>query len=712
MSRWYAAILFASRPEIGCVLALATTFAPDHGFLGLVCGHVAYLTGRLFELPDADMESGLYGANGVLFGLWIGTHIADQRMMIFLCLAGGFLICLLTRAFVNTIGYWLHLPTGSLPFVTAALLCSHSLVAQERLFGVDVLRPTGYSSGFLDRFLAHPVATGPVEVVLREGLLLVGSIGAVLFQRQLVPCIVATVALFASSRMLFLITTGGFLFVRLALGLLPLSAAGFETFVGLNSVLIAISLGGTFLLPGARTFLLMLGAQAVGLVTSLSLAGLARVWGCDFTALPFNLMVAGAFLMLQGRAFGARPFPPGPAFRSPEEALNYYRRWNDRLFHRAMSLPVFGEWQIVQGFDGAETHKGPWRYGMDLAAVDDQRRRFRSTGLVHEDYFAFGAPVRSPVDGVVAAAWDQIDDNPIGSTNLKEPWGNFVLIHSAGVYVGLYHLRRGSLEVVVGQPVVVGTPVGRVGNSGRSSLPHLHVQVQLQPVAGAPSVPFLIRDIVSAEGDGATFHSTTRPIEQAVVREAVLSEEAVAAMAFRMGEQWRMVVETAGARTDETWTFSYSLAGTLLITDGRGEVELHVAARSLEVIRTSGRPLAALDLFALALADLPHERFAGLHWTTRLQGPQARPFLTRSRRALSWIAGEIFSATCLHRLVDDEGASSIEGALCLRVVCGAAVTGDPDGAARLQARFLRGAFLDLVLEGGSTPRLTCRRLSS
>jgi len=56
-----------------------------------------------------------------------------------------------------------------------------------------------------------------------------------------------------------------------------------------------------------------------------------------------------------------------------------------------------------------------------------------------------------------------------------------VLAVGAGRYVVLAHLRRGSVRVHSGQRVRAGQLLGRVGNSGNSSEPHLHVHAQDTP---------------------------------------------------------------------------------------------------------------------------------------------------------------------------------------------------------------------------------------
>ncbi len=55
---------------------------------------------------------------------------------------------------------------------------------------------------------------------------------------------------------------------------------------------------------------------------------------------------------------------------------------------------------------------------------------------------------------------------------------NFVAIeHPDGLVTYYFHLKKGSVLVEVGQWVECGTPLGLVGSSGYSSLPHLHFGV-------------------------------------------------------------------------------------------------------------------------------------------------------------------------------------------------------------------------------------------
>jgi murein DD-endopeptidase MepM/ murein hydrolase activator NlpD len=75
---------------------------------------------------------------------------------------------------------------------------------------------------------------------------------------------------------------------------------------------------------------------------------------------------------------------------------------------------------------------------------------------------------------------------------LPEADGNHVIIRfGKGIYAGYAHLIPGSISVKVGDRVRVGQQIGRLGNSGASSGPHLHFQVMSKPtLVDAEGLPF------------------------------------------------------------------------------------------------------------------------------------------------------------------------------------------------------------------------------
>jgi murein DD-endopeptidase MepM/ murein hydrolase activator NlpD len=85
---------------------------------------------------------------------------------------------------------------------------------------------------------------------------------------------------------------------------------------------------------------------------------------------------------------------------------------------------------------------------------------------------------------VVRAVDGQPDQAP--ATRLQSLEGNHVILACDGVWIVLAHLMQASVRVAKGSEVPVGDVLGRVGNSGASDEPHLHIHAQTPGTAEAP----------------------------------------------------------------------------------------------------------------------------------------------------------------------------------------------------------------------------------
>lgn len=101
---------------------------------------------------------------------------------------------------------------------------------------------------------------------------------------------------------------------------------------------------------------------------------------------------------------------------------------------------------------------------------------------MNAEYGIWEMPVYSPVVGeVVGVCSDQVDIMP-----LKEEFtslaGNYVYIKvtETNSYLIFAHLKEDSIPVNVGDKVEPGQLLGKIGNSGTTSEPHLHLQHQRQ----------------------------------------------------------------------------------------------------------------------------------------------------------------------------------------------------------------------------------------
>ena len=234
---------------------------------------------------------------------------------------------------------------------------------------------------------------------------------------------------------------------------------------------------------GHRAFTVLLVVAAV-VMAALALVPYQRVY------LATNLLVAIGWGFLAVQLVGINRPPSDPVVIDWPLAGEWYVFSGGRSdlinAHYPASLPVVGPEQ-ADALDVIQLQNGRSRTG-------DARQL--------SSYLAFGQPVLAPGDGIVTAIADTLPDLPVGTSDNKHLEGNYLVLDLGGQrYVMLAHLKQGSARVAMGDRVRRGQPIAQVGNSGSTSEPHLHLQVQNQPTFG-PSTrglrtyPMLVRDVV------------------------------------------------------------------------------------------------------------------------------------------------------------------------------------------------------------------------
>jgi len=205
-------------------------------------------------------------------------------------------------------------------------------------------------------------------------------------------------------------------------------------------------------------------------------------------SLPFNLLFALGWAFL-GVQFVRVQLPPSAA-----EAV-------------LLDPPFHGEWYVFHGGRSSlMNHHFTWRqqrHALDILKLVGGRS-YKGDDAKLESYAAFGQDLLAPADGVVAAVVHDQPDQPIGGSDLSQPAGNRVVIEIApDRFVMLAHLLKDSATVAKGDRVSRGQRVGRCGNSGNTSEPHLHLQVQNRVDFEAKDLrtfPILFRNVTLARG--------------------------------------------------------------------------------------------------------------------------------------------------------------------------------------------------------------------
>lgn len=154
--------------------------------------------------------------------------------------------------------------------------------------------------------------------------------------------------------------------------------------------------------------------------------------------------------------------------------------------HRSLRVAVDG-----QRIETPETFAVDW-------ALIENNRVSEGDGSRNEDFYDFGKDVLAVADSTVVKVIDgQPNQSPTATfvpTDITQYGGNQVMLEIApNVYAWYAHLQPGTIPVKVGDQVKTGTPLGKIGNSGPSAGPHLHLSVLDGPdPTSARSLPFVI----------------------------------------------------------------------------------------------------------------------------------------------------------------------------------------------------------------------------
>jgi Peptidase family M23 len=175
--------------------------------------------------------------------------------------------------------------------------------------------------------------------------------------------------------------------------------------------------------------------------------------------LVFSAIVLGLFTLLDAAALGSHVRPAASI---------------------DLSFPfASGAYYVIQGGNSVVTNPFHSLSGSKLAFDIAKLNTFgnRANGVAPRalsDYEIFGELVYSPCAGTVLAVGDTAADNPPGMPDREHP-ANYVSIKCGDVEIYMAHLMQGSAMVAPGHAVMSKQPLGRVGNSGNTLEPHLHI---------------------------------------------------------------------------------------------------------------------------------------------------------------------------------------------------------------------------------------------
>lgn len=480
----YSEIYFADNLLLGIVIIAVTFLDFNAGCCGLLSILSAYCFSRLTFLNQQTFES-YYFYNPLLVGLSIGVLYKISLPIILLIIVSGILSIALTVTLGHLLKKYTELPILSIPFVIVSFII-YSAVSEN----------SGVSSMYN---IYHPFFSAFVMPKVFSGYFV--SLGSIFFSQNVMAGILIAAALFVHSRIIFLLSIIGYgvgIFMASLFSsnlLLPCSELNY-----FNFILVAIAVGGIYLIPSFKSYLISTFAVTISYVILTSNESFFRVYGVPVFTLPFNVTVLCFiyYFDIINSKLRTRDY-----LKTPEEnldfSINYTRRFQSD--YPSIFLPFSGEWMVSQSFNDELTHKGPWKFGVDFVLINDAGGQFNGVPNQAESFFAFSKPILSPVSGTVVTVVNDITDNEIGSVNRENNWGNAIVIYDPrGFYVKICHLKKDSVIPKPGMVVETGQLIAQCGNSGYSPYPHIHIQVQNKAENSASTLEFRFEQVLTPDG--------------------------------------------------------------------------------------------------------------------------------------------------------------------------------------------------------------------
>lgn len=535
IARAYSALFFLDSPPAGGLLLAATFVYPNVGGAGLAAALVGSWVAGLFDFPRAQRCTCVL--NALLVGLSLGAFYQLNWQLASLIAAGAALAVFTSAALADLFWRQERLPVLVIPFL---LVAGVAALAARQIDGLTPMPAYGgsYSTPWLpawaDSFL--------------------GMLGATFFTVHPLAGAVVLIVMAWRSRYLALLSVAALLVGQLGFILLRVDPPPLLlVWAGFNLVLTSIAIGGIYTVPGIAGFLTAMLAALLTTLLLLACQDLLLVYRLPVIALPYIVITLIFLLALRTRVSIAPPWlaaQPGMPEQNYERA-RLARVRNGEVNSVPLLLPVFGRWQIYQGFNGEHTHRPPWQHALDFHVTQDGSS-FSGKGEHLDEFYCFGLPVLCPVNGKVVRVRDHLPDNAPGEVDTKNNWGNFVLIQlDSGLHVLLAHLKQHSVRVKESEWVTPGKLLGACGSSGRSPQPHLHLQVQRAAHLGSPTEPFHLCSLLHHHDDGTSeYLVNARPRVGDILEAALVDPRLATPMHLPVGRQLTYLLEGDGVPPD------------------------------------------------------------------------------------------------------------------------------------------------------------------
>ncbi len=607
----YSLIYFCRNSRLGGILLAATFISPTFGLFGLAGTMTAFAATKMLDFPASRIRSGELLCNSLISSMGLAYVTNQQNLSVYLlmillpvtAIAAMVLSVALTQVMLRLFGMGAY----SLPFVIVTI----------------------FNYLLMYSFTATPVIGAPPPSLLPEISFLPSiltewflAFSAALFIPNVVVGMIACFAVFIHSPLQIALGMFGFLVGYGFLQLTGLNASAFGAgWMGTNYLYCGMGLGGVYFITSKSSLLLAGFGAILSTLIAIGMRTFLRSYNIPPLSFPFLIVLLMFTYALRQRSRFLWLFESPYLDSSPEQNvlrfLTNLKRFPN-FYTPTLSLPFLGCRVVTQGFNGDYTHKSLWCHALDFEILDESGKPHPDQRTKLEDAYTYGTAILSPCDGVVISVVSDVIDNELGEENLLQNWGNLVVVlNDLGWYVLLSHFKRDGIIVYKNQRVTRGQLLGYCGNSGRSPLPHLHLQVQAAWFPGATTIPFRIRNFISHHASGETVLTTGIPREGDLISPLQIDPDLIACFSGQIGTSIRYRIEKAGK------TIAWETIRTISL--GWGEISyqsVEYGARLSASISDEtyishtleNSSASILRLFSLGLGSVPFSKNRSIMW--------------------------------------------------------------------------------------------------
>ena len=555
----YSQVFFSDNRVFAVILVLITLIDVYAGLLGFLSVFTTNLTGFLLGFDQRSISKGFFGFNSLLVGLGLGIYFQPDLLLILVVVLAAILTLLISVSMQGVIGKY-ALPFLSIPFLLSIWVMTLATreftalgISERGIYTFNDLYTIGGGT-----LVAIYEWWNELQVAKSLRVYLI-SLGAILFQYNVLSGLILAVGLLYYSRISFTLSMLGFYTAYIFYEIIGADISELSySYIGFNYILTSIALGGFFIVPSRRSYLWVLVLIPMVALITISVSKIFTVFQLPIYSLPFNIIVLLFLYSLKFRTRVSKTLSEVYIQQNSPER-NLYSFHNDMIRFRhsdkvSVKLPFYGIWTVSQAHDGEYTHKDEFRHAWDFVITDSEQKQYMGTGDQLTDYYCYDKQVLAPAEGTVEHVVDDIPDNHIGDVDVKNNWGNTVIIrHSDDLFTSMSHLKPRSITVKPGERVRDGDVIARCGNSGRSPYPHLHFQFQSTPYIGSVTLGFPFSHYILHKDNRFSLCSFEYPSLDELVSNIENHELLSESMHLIPGKKLRFDIINNGPNRQENW---------------------------------------------------------------------------------------------------------------------------------------------------------------